>query len=179
MSDPAHRPFEALEEAIQRLDLGPQDNGSVDTIVLRLPGEGRATPDRALVSPDWGLHGDRWALNPDRNPDAQITLMNAGVALAVAGSQDRVSLSGDNLIVRLDLSEANLPPGMRLRIGEALVEVTPLPHTGCQKFSRRFGEAALRLVNLKDYRPRKLRGIYVRVVEAGQIGVGDAIQKVH
>ncbi len=179
MSDPAHRPFEALEEAIQRLGPGPQDNGSVDTIVLRLPGEGRATPDRALVSPDWGLHGDRWALNPDRNPDAQITLMNAGVALAVAGSQDRVPLSGDNLIVRLDLSETNLPPGTRLRIGEALLEVTALPHTGCPKFSRRFGEEALRLVNLKDYRPRKLRGIYVRVVEAGQIGVGDAIQKVH
>lgn len=178
MSDPVHRPFEALEAAVQRLRPGPQDDGSVDMIVFRLPGEGRATPDRALVSPDGGLHGDRWALNPDRNPDAQITLMNAGVALAVAGSRERMSLSGDNLIVHLDLSEENLPPGTRLRIGGALCEVTALPHTGCQKFSRRFGEEALRLVNLKDYRPRKLRGLYVRVVEAGQIGVGDSIQKI-
>ena len=178
MSDPVHQPFEALEAAVRRLHPGPQDDGSVDMIVFRLPGEGRALPDRALVSPDSGLHGDRWALNPDRNPGAQITLMNAGVALAVAGNRERAPLSGDNLIVRLDLSEENLPAGTRLRIGEAVVEVTDVPHTGCQKFSRRFGEAALRLVNLKEYRARKLRGLYVRVVEAGQIGVGDSIQKI-
>jgi len=177
MSDPLHQPFEALEAAVQRLHPGPQDNGSVDMIVLRLPGEERATPARALLTPDGGLHGDRWALGPDRNPGAQITLMNADVAMAVAGSRERVSLSGDNLIVRLDLNEANLPTGTRLRIGEALVEVTDVPHTGCQKFSRRFGEAALRLVNLKEYRARKLRGLYVRVVEAGQVAVGDAIRK--
>jgi hypothetical protein len=179
MSDPAHRSFEELEAAIRGLADSPQDNGSVDTIVLRLPGEERATPASALFTPDGGLHGDRWALNPERNPGAQITLMNAGVAMAVAGKRERVPLSGDNLIVRLDLSEENLPAGTRLRIGETVVEVTDVPHTGCQKFSRRFGEAALRLVNLKEYRTRKLRGIYVRVVEGGQISVGDSIRKVH
>lgn len=178
MSASLHRPFEELEAAIRGLDLGPKDNGSVDTIVFRLPDEGRATPARALVSPDGGLHGDRWALNPERNPGAQITLMNAGVALAVAGSRDRIPLTGDNLIVHFDLNEENLPPGTKLRIGEAVVEVTEVPHTGCAKFSRRFGESALRLVNLKDYRAQKLRGINVRVVQGGQVAVGDAIQKV-
>ncbi len=178
MSDPLHQPFEALEAAVQRLHPGPKDGGSVEMIVFRLPGEGRALPDCALVSPDGGLHGDRWALNPDRNPDAQITLMNIGVAQVVAGARERVPLTGDNLIVHLDLSEENLPAGTRLRIGEAVLEVTDAPHTGCQKFSRRFGEAALRLVNLKDYRTRKLRGLNVRVVGAGQISVGDSIQKI-
>jgi hypothetical protein len=178
MSDPLHKPFEALDEAVQRLSPGPKDNGSVELIVFRLPGEGRALPERALLSPDGGLHGDRWALHPDRNPGAQITLMNIGVAQVVAGSRERVPLTGDNLIVHLDLSEENLPAGTRLRIGEAVVEVTDVPHTGCQKFSRRFGEAALRLVNLKEYRERKLRGLYVRVLETGQVGVGDSIRKI-
>ncbi len=178
MSDPLHRSFEDLEAAIRGLDAGPGDNGSVDTIVFRLPDEGRATPVRALVSPEGGLHGDRWVLNPERNPGAQITLMNVGVALTVAGNRDRIPLAGDNLIVHFDLSEENLPAGTRLRIGEALVEVTEVPHTGCDKFVRRFGEASRRLVNLKDYRARKLRGIYVRVLEEGQIALGDAIRKV-
>ncbi len=178
MSDPLHRSFENLEAAVRGLDAGPKDNGSLDTIVFRLPDEGRATPARAQVSPEGGLHGDRWILNPERNPGAQITLMNADVALAITGSQDRITLTGDNLIVRLDLGEENLPSGTRLRIGEATIEVSDVPHTGCQKFSRRFGEGALRLVSLKEYRSRKLRGINVRVVAGGQIAVGDAIRKV-
>ena len=178
MSDPLHRSFEDLETAIRGLDAGPRDNGSVDTIVFRLPDEGRATPGRALVSPEGGLHGDRWVLNPERNPGAQMTLMNAGVALAVAGSRDRIPMAGDNLIVRFDLSEENLPAGTRLRIGEAIVEVSDVPHTGCQKFNRRFGEGALRLVSLKEYRLQNFRGINVRVLEGGQIAVGDAIRKV-
>lgn len=178
MSSAQNRSFEDLEAAVKGLDLGPPDNGSVEMIVFRLPDEGRATPARVLVSPDGGLHGDRWALNPERNPGAQITLMNSAVALAVAGTRDRVPLAGDNLIVHLNLGEDNLPTGTRLRIGSALLEVTEVPHTGCDKFSRRFGDGARRLINLKDYRSRRLRGINVRVLEGGQIALGDTIRKV-
>jgi hypothetical protein len=177
MSESTHRSCEEMEAEILRLGPGPRDGGSVEMIVFRLPGEGRATPNNAFVSPEGGLHGDRWVLQPERNPGAQITLLNADVAQAVAGSRDRVPLAGDNLIVRLDLGEENLPVGTRLRIGEALLEVTAVPHTGCDKFRRRFGEAALRLVNQKEHRSRKLRGIYVRVIESGRISVGDPIQK--
>jgi len=178
MSESAHRSYEEMDAEIRSLGAGPGDGGSVEMIVFRLPGEGRATPASALASPDGGLHGDRWALLPERNPGAQITLMNADVAQAIAGSRERIPLAGDNLIVRLDLGEENLPVGRRLRVGETLLEVPAVPHTGCDKFRRRFGEGALRLVNLKEYRSRKLRGIYVRVVEGGRIAVGDSIQKV-
>ena len=81
------------------------------------------------------------------NPDAQLTLMNARVVALVAGERERWPLAGDQLYVDLDLSADNLPPGTRLAVGSAVIEVTPEPHTGCAKFSARFGSEALRFVN--------------------------------
>ena len=82
---------------------------------------------------------------------------------------------GDNLFVDLDLSAANLPIGSRLRIGDALVTVTPKAHNGCKKYLARFGADALRFVNEKELRHRNLRGIFLRVTAAGEVKVGDPI----
>jgi MOSC domain-containing protein YiiM len=84
------------------------------------------------------------------------------------------ALFGDNLFLDLDLSAANLPAGSRVRVGRALLEVTPKPHNGCQKFRARFGDGALRLTAMAARRPRNLRGIYMRVVEEGEVRVEDA-----
>jgi ribosomal protein S18 acetylase RimI-like enzyme len=76
----------------------------------------------------------------------------------------------------LDISAANLPPGSRVRIGNAVLEVTPLAHNGCKKFRARFGDDALRFVSKTELRPRNLRGIHVRVIEGGEVGVGDQVE---
>jgi MOSC domain-containing protein YiiM len=68
-----------------------------------------------------------------------------------------------------------LPPGSRLRVGEALLEVTPAPHNGCQKYRARFGEDALRFVWMQELRHRNLRGIYMRVETAGRVKPGDRV----
>jgi len=52
-----------------------------------------------------------------------------------------------------------------------------LPHTGCAKFTERFGSAAARWVNTPIGRALNLRGINVRVVTSGQVRRGDAIRK--
>ena len=44
----------------------------------------------------------------------------------------------------------NLPPGTRLAIGTAVIEVTAEAHTGCRQFSDRFGTQATRFVNSPD-----------------------------
>ena len=59
--------------------------------------------------------------------------------------------------------------------GSAVLEVTAKPHEGCLKFRRRFGDGALRLTADPRFRPLRLRGIYVKVVEAGEIALGDRI----
>ena len=72
----------------------------------------------------WKARGS--SRTPDRsaNLDAQLTLMNARAAQAIAGSKERRPLAGDQLYVDLDLSIENLPAGTRLAVGDAVIEVT-------------------------------------------------------
>ena len=106
--------------------------------------------------------------------DAQVTLMNLRVVELIAGDGVPLDTPGDNFLVDLDLAEDALPTGTRLRLGSALLEVSPAPHTGCKKFSQRFGLEALKWVN--DHRDLRLRGMNCRVLEAGSVAVGDAVE---
>ena len=102
--------------------------------------------------------------------------MNARAIELVAGGRERWPLAGDQLYVDLDLSEANLPPGTRLAIGEAEIEMTDQLHTGCAKFVSRFGVDAMKFVNSPVGRALRLRGAYARVTRAGRIAQGDEIR---
>src|SRR5262249_22786911 len=146
--------------------------GRVRLLVLRKDNGLHETPERVEVSPTRGVHGDRWESAAQREIDGQITLMNARAAELVADGSP-LDLPGDNVLVDLDLSAEALPVGSRLRLGSAVIELTPLPHTGCRKFSARFGQEALRWVNWKDHRDRRLRGINCRIIEAGAVQLGD------
>jgi MOSC domain-containing protein YiiM len=155
----------------------PKDNGVLKLIVLRLPNEQRRTPSQVIVSLAKGVEGDRWSLKPNPNPLSQVSVMNARFLEAIAGDADRMNLAGDNLIVDLDLRESNLPPGTRLRIGQAVIEVTDSPHTGCIKFERRYGKAMRDLTNSPEGLALRLRGLYARVVHEGEVRLGDIISK--
>jgi MOSC domain-containing protein YiiM len=107
----------------------------------------------------------------------QINIMSARVIALVAMDRERWPLAGDQLFVDLDLSAHNLPPGTRLGIGEAVLEVTPLPHTGCAKFMARFGIDAVKFVNSPEGKELRLRGLNARVVQSGSIRAGDPVRK--
>jgi MOSC domain-containing protein YiiM len=106
----------------------------------------------------------------------QLNLMNARAIDLIAGGKSRWHLAGDQLFVDLDLSGTNLPPGTRLAIGSAVIEVTAVPHTGCKKFTARFGLEAMKFVNSPVGRELNLRGINAKVVTGGTIVVGDRIE---
>ena len=78
----------------------------------------------------------------------------------------------------MDLSPENLPPGTKISIGSAIIEVTSPPHTGCKKFVARFGLDAMVFVNSGIGKQLNLRGINARVVQAGTIRSGDNVQKI-
>lgn len=131
-----------------------------------------------------GLVGDNWKARgaehtEDRSADrkAQLTLMNSRVADLVAGERERWALAGDQIYVDLDLSMENLPPGSRLQIGGAVIEVSDKPHTGCKKFASRFGAEALRFVNTGVGRDSRFRGVNTFVVQSGEVSVGDSVFK--
>jgi MOSC domain-containing protein YiiM len=131
--------------------------------------------DRVRLTPEEGVPGDEWNRRTPPNADAQLAVMRHDVAELIACGQPLVT-SGDNLIVELDISSANLPVGARLRVGAAVVEVTPKPHNGCHKFARRFGQDAVHFVNAPATRHLNLRGIYWRVIESGDAHAGAPIE---
>jgi len=156
-------------------------------MIVRRPGtDEREVVERAELDLAEGLVGDNWKLRGSRhtrdgspNADAQITIMNARAIELVAQDERRWALAGDQLYIDLDLSDDNLPPGTRLTIGTAVIEVSAVPHTGCKKFSARFGMDAMKFVNSSEGKRLHLRGINARVVQAGAVHVGDVVKKVH
>ena len=169
-----HLSWADLEAGLRALPPAPTDAGRL-TLIVRRPVKGvREILPRAQLSPAAGLPGDNWGRRQPPDPAAQLTVMRQDVAELIANGQS-LALFGDNLFVDLDLSVANLPAGSRLRVGGAVVEVTPKPHDGCPKFDARFGNEALRFVNAKTTRHLNLRGVYWRAIEAGEIAVGTPV----
>lgn len=169
--------FDDLERGWAALPAATTSSGNVELIVLRTGDGQHVTPVQVELSPGSGVLGDRWLANPARTADSQLSFIDSRVARLLAGGDAaRVQLPGDNFHVDLDLSEGALPVGSRLRLGTALVEITAKPHAGCAKFSARLGQEALRWVNAKEWRARRLRGVYARVLTAGVVGLGQRVR---
>lgn len=180
-----HLTTSELEAGLDEIRRAPKDAGVVELIVRR-PG----VNDREILSEtelrlDEGLVGDSWkrrrsTSTPDGSPNPlmQLNIMSARVIALVAPDRNRWQLAGDQFFLDLDLSEENMPAGTRLSLGSAVIEVTPPPHLGCQKFVARFGLDAMKFVNSPVGKQLHLRGLNARVVQAGVIRVGDVAGKI-
>ena len=87
-------------------------------------------------------------------------------------------MAGDQLYVDLDLRADTLPAGSRLAIGDAVIEISAKPHTGCEKFAARFGIDALAWISTPVGKAHRMRGLNTRIVRGGEIAVGDVIRRV-
>jgi MOSC domain-containing protein YiiM len=180
-----HLTPDELEAGLDEILRSPTGAGTVELIVRRPAVDDREVVEAAELDLELGLVGDTWHARGSRrmadgssNLDAQLTVMNARVVdLVAARERERWALAGDQLYVDFDLSEESVPAGTRLALGTAVIEVTAEPHTGCAKFSARFGQAAHRFVNTKAHRHLHLRGINARVVQPGTVRRGDEIRK--
>jgi MOSC domain-containing protein YiiM len=173
------RTFDELETLWTALPPAPPDRGTVRLLCLRVEAGVHETPAEVQITVEGGLTGDRWYLSADRDPDreSQVTMMNASVAELVAAGVQPLHEAGDNILVDFDIGFESLPAGSRVRIGQAVLEVTHEPHAGCSKFAGRFGQDAVRWVNWRHWRERRLRGVNCRVVEAGLVRVGDPVER--
>jgi hypothetical protein len=184
MTDVKHLTMAELHAGLEDVRQAPRNAGRLELIVRR-PGIGeRECLETAELDLIEGLVGDGWqdrgaptTTDGSSDPNCQITIMNARAVALVACDRQRWPLAGDQLYVDLDLSGENLPPGTRLAIGMAVLEVSAQPHTGCKKFIARFGQEAMKFVNSPLGRQLNLRGINTKVVQAGTIRVGDFARK--
>ena len=175
-----HRSRVELEAGLDELRASPVGEG-VLRLIVRRPNEGeRDVLDEARLDEAEGMVGDRWDAaaygdGPERF-DTQLTLMNARSTSLIAGEPENWPPAGDQLYVELSLAGDDLPPGSRLEIGSALIEITAVPHTGCGKFIRRFGLDAMKFVNSPVGRELNLRGVNAKVVRGGVVTQGDTIR---
>ena len=173
-----------LEAGMGHIRQSPRDNGILKMIVRR-PNvderealyEGELSTTEGLVGDTWKSRGSSHTADGSPNVNAQITITNARAIALMAQDEERWSLAGDQLYIDMDLSDDNIPPGTQLSIGSAIVEVSAQPHSGCKKFSSRFGVEAMKFVNSPEGKQLHLRGINTKVVQAGIIRVGDAVRK--
>jgi len=176
---------EELEGGLDHIFESPKDEGVLELIVRRPDVDRRETLEQGRLDIEVGLVGDNWLAKGNRHtadgnadPDMQLNIMNARVVALVAVDPDRRELAGDQLYLDMDLSSDNLPPGTQLAIGDAVVEVTEPPHTGCKKFAARFGKDAVVFVNAGLGKKLNFRGICAKVIQSGNISAGDLARKV-
>jgi len=179
-----HLSSDSLAAGLGRIRECPRDAGRL-VLIVRRPAVGeRDLTDEAVLAQATGLVGDNWLDRGSRSsrdgaadPRKQVTVMNARVAELVAGGAQRMALAGDQLYLDLDLSVDNLPAGSLLAVGQAVLQVSDVPHLGCAKFVERFGADAMRFVNSRAGRRLRLRGMNTRVVVPGIVRVGDVATK--
>jgi len=185
MAEAKHLTMAELEDGLDAIRQSPKDEGVIALIVRRPQVDAREVLEEGELDLVEGLVGDTWKVRgssrtPDgaAHPDMQLNVMNARVIALLAREKDRWPLAGDQLFIDMDVSSENLPPGTRLALGSAVIEVTDQPHTGCKKFEARFGLDALKLVNSPLGRQLQLRGVNAKVAQPGVIRVGDFVKKI-
>ena len=177
MTTGQHLSADKLEQGVDHILASPSNVGTLKLIVIRPDVDQREPPEEGHLDTEQGLVGDSWFKRENADPDMQLNIMNARVIGLVAQTLKRWPLAGDQLYLDMDLSDDNLRPGTRLALGDAIIEVTEPPHTGCKKFAARFGVDAMMFVNSGRGRKLNFRGINAKVVQSGDIEVGDAARK--
>lgn len=181
---PRHLTDTELQAGLHAILQSPKTEGVLALIVRRPQVDAREVLEVGELDLNDGLVGDNWKSrrssrteDGSAHPDMQLNIINARAIALIAQAKERWALAGDQLYIDLDLSEANAPPGTRLALGAAVVEITAQPHTGCKKFASRFGVDAVKFVNSAVGKELHLRGVNAKVVQSGTIRIGDTVKK--
>jgi MOSC domain-containing protein YiiM len=151
----------------------PTDTGEVVQVSTSPGGVPKLPVAKALVTRR-GLRGDKQANRVHHGrPWQAVCLWSADVvdALAAEGHPVGYGSTGENLTLR-GLDWRTIRPGVRLHVGEALLETTPYA-IPCKKNAQWFLDGRFRRMS-HDVAPGTSR-IYARVLVEGFVAVGDRV----
>ena len=184
MAELKHLSMETLMAGLEEVRQSPATIGVLELIVRRPRTDVREVVKVAELDLVEGLVGDGWKPRGSSKTDdgsaeleRQLTVTNARLMALVAQEKRHWPPAGDQLYVDFDLSADNAPPGTRLSIGAAVIQVTETPHTGCKKFAARYGLDASKFISTPVGKHLRLRGVNARVVRSGTIRAGDTVRK--
>ena len=124
----------------------------------------RVPTDAVELVADHGIAGDAKA--DGRNRQLNVMLAEVVAGLRVEGYKTGPGELGEQIVIA-GLDPAAVVPGIQLRLGAAVIEVT-LPRTGCARFEHIQG------------RPKAASagriGVMAKVVAGGAVRVGDAVE---
>ncbi len=180
-----HLTLDELNVGLPDILSSPTDDGEIQGIVIRPQSGQRRDVDRCDISQEYGIEGDHWSKgcwlsteDGEPHPNVQICLMNARCIALIAQTRENWPIAGDNFFIDMDLTPANTPPGQRLAMGTAIIEVSDTPHNGCERFIERYGRDACVFVNTGEGKRLRLRGVYARVVQDGVVTTNDRVRKI-
>lgn len=182
-----HQPWvsrEDCEAALPHILAAPKDDAPIQSLCFRTGYSERSFPERIQVSAERGIEGERWLRDPwlklaDGRPDPriQVSILPQRVMDLCWSDRKNMMHPGDTMVADLDMTEANMPTGARLKIGSAVIEVSDKFNTACAKWNARYGGDSLAWVNHRPHRSLRLRGVLCRVVVDGEICATDRIRK--
>ncbi|MCU0853511.1 MAG: hypothetical protein MUF63_01040 [Rhodobacteraceae bacterium] len=175
---------EDLASALPHVLSAPRDQGVIRLLCLRPRPNARSFPDSLTVTRAGGVAGDfemsrPWLALPDgrMDPRIQVSVMSSRVLDLVWRERDRVTYPGDNIVVDMDLTAANLPEGALLAAGTAILRVSDVPNDGCAKWKVRCGRAAYDWTSDPANASLRLRGLFCSVEQDGVVRMGDVIRR--
>ncbi len=164
-------PSPPAQSTIARLLSGPVGPGRLIWIGLRpARNEKMLTPASATLIARQGIEGDRY--RTQRNGERQVTLIAAEDVAAIASFLGRAEVPPE-LLRRNFLTRGinlNALKGRRLRIGEAILEVSG-DCAPCSQMEANLGPGGYNAV-------RGRGGVTARIIAGGEVRIGDEIVRV-
>jgi MOSC domain-containing protein YiiM len=154
--------------------MGSEETGRIES-VNRSNGGVPKTPAAGALIRTGGVEGDRQRdLRYHGGPDRAVSLFSADLIarLQAEGHPIQAGTTGENLTVS-GLDWERLVPGVRLRVGEARLELTKYA-VPCRNIEASFRDGDIARISHKVH-PGWSR-VYARVLREGRVRPGDAVE---
>lgn len=173
-----------LGAALTSVLAAPTRETKVDLLCCRPSRNQRDFPAELSFSAKDGVEGDYGLSSPwltladgAADPRIHVSILPLRVLDLVWRDRETTTFSGDTIIADFNTSLENLPVGTKLRVGDAVIQVTDIWNRGCAKWKVRFGRDAYDWTSAPEHEALRLRGIYCQIVQDGVVHVGDSITR--